>query len=461
MGKSKGKGKQKAVRNEKQPLSLTILNENSITNQEQTDAFSKFPAEILLEVVSRLPPKDICNIRSVSKGINNLTRRPDFAAKHFRNCKTLSGNLTGFFCQIFSTPRVWRHNESRFINGQVIHDPEFVAIKSEADRVPDSLFNFLKKGNNSNDMVELIDSCNGLLLCCTHTGIESFKTWFVYNPLTMEHVTLPYPVKRSNLVYYGLLADTTNSGYLQYKVICIFNPKDDDSCSMLSVFSSKTGEWKEFEESLPPLCHHTMMGSKVVYNSKLFWDCLEGHILVCHLNKEGKSELIETPRAPLGRSLWKSNDKLFCYCQGFDDETPVWSLSINDEEELEWKVEGCEEFEMLTEDLGNELDSSLHKVWVQKKPNIEFNIIGFNPESKEIYLWKPDPHNFIIRYEFTERNFEIPWGAGRGPIRILPYVHSFAPIQMKEGEGKHSVDVETNKKKTKGKHVAPRSHRTN
>uniref|UniRef100_A0A7N2R9S7 F-box domain-containing protein n=1 Tax=Quercus lobata TaxID=97700 RepID=A0A7N2R9S7_QUELO len=388
MGKRKSKGKKKAVRSEKQSSSLTVDSENSITNQEQTDVFSKFSEEILLEVLSRLPAKDVCNIRSVSKGINNLTRRPDFAAKHFRNCKT---NFAGFFHQSFGME--WNGNGG-------------------TTRVSDCL-----------DVVEVVDSCNGLLLCCIYTGI---------------------------CVY---------SGMAMFKTTC---SKDDEYCSMLSVFSSETGEWKEFEERLPPLCHYSVMGSKVVCSGSLFWDCLEGHILVFHLNKKSKSqncyELIEAPRAPLGRSLWKSNDKLFCYCHGFNDEFPVWSLCVSDEEELEWKVEGCKEFEMLTEDVSNGVANSLTNIRVQK-PRVKFNTIGFNHESNVIYAWKT---GFIIRYEFTERNLETyNVACDCLPSRILPYVHNFAPIQianMKEEEG--YVDVKKNKEKRKGKHVAPRSQRT-
>ena len=79
-------------------------------------------------------------------------------------------------------------------------------------------------------------------------------------------------------------------------------------------------------------------------------------------------ELIQSPRAPLGRSLWKSKDKLFCYCQGFDNEFPVWSLSLNNEKELEWKVEGCKEFEMLNEDLSKEFASGLTQATKGPKP---------------------------------------------------------------------------------------------
>uniref|UniRef100_A0A2N9HVQ0 F-box protein At3g26010-like beta-propeller domain-containing protein n=1 Tax=Fagus sylvatica TaxID=28930 RepID=A0A2N9HVQ0_FAGSY len=372
-----------------------------------------------------------------------------------------SGNLTGFFYQRFSTSsQQWewwsgiedhvKLNKKQLINGQYIHEPAFIPIEPDADRLSHPLPNFFRKGTNkSNDVVEVIDSCNGLLLCCNYTG-KNFKSYFVCNPLTEERVALPCPAsKRSNLVYFGLLADTTSAGYFQYKVVCVFSPKRDDSCSILLVLSSETGKWKEFEERLPALCNESMMGSKVVINSRPFWDCVEGHILVCHLNKNCY-ELIESPRAPLGRSLWKSKDKLFCYCQGFDDEFPVWSMCVNDDEKevLEWKLEGCsEEFEMLSEDVSNEFGSWLTTL-KGPKPRVEFKIIGVKPESNEIYLWKPD---VVIRYDFTERELEILWGHGfgRAPLaaRILPYVHSFAPIQiakMEEEEAKTYVDVERN-----------------
>ena len=52
------------------------------------------PESILMEILSRLSAKEICIIRIVSKGINKITRKPEFAAKHAAN-----GNLAGFFYQ--------------------------------------------------------------------------------------------------------------------------------------------------------------------------------------------------------------------------------------------------------------------------------------------------------------------------------------------------------------------------
>ena len=60
------------------------------------------------------------------------------------------------------------------------------------------------------------------------------------------------------------------------------------------------------------------MGSKLEFNKDLFWDFLEGHIFICHLNKKGQHcyELIESPHVGLGRYLWRSNDESLCFCFG-------------------------------------------------------------------------------------------------------------------------------------------------
>jgi hypothetical protein len=120
-------------------------------------------------------------------------------------------------------------------------------------------------------------------------------------------------------------------------------------------------------------------------------------------------------------------------------------LSLNNEKELEWKVEGCKEFEMLNEDLSKEFASGLTQATKGPKPRVGFKIIGFKPESNLIYLWKPD---LIIKYDFTERDLEILWGYGGAPLpsRILPYVHSFAKMSEKSNS---YVDVERNKRKTR------------
>ncbi|KAK3004185.1 hypothetical protein RJ639_020091 [Escallonia herrerae] len=399
------------------------------------ELISKAPgkSEIMLEIFSRLSPPAVCKFRCVSKSMSKFTRSLYFAAKHSQNCRAIStSTFTGFFFQP-ETKYLDYYERSRKPKERR-GDVQFVPIESEAGRLPDLSLTFLKQ-KNKRDEVGLIDSCNGLLLC-NNTAVNRAKTYFVCNPLTKEKVALPHPGYRSMRSFFALLAGFTSTGYLQYRVVCLRRPKfgGSDSCSKLSMLSSRTGEWEELGEELPPLCHETMMGSKVFVNGRLFWDCLEGHILICHLNtmKNHKSyDLIEAPRAPLGRCLWKFEEKLRCYCHGFPDEYPAWYLNTNDKKDLKWGFDGSAEFETLTEDISVKLSAQRGIRTMKEIQLVRFRIIGYIPESETLFLYIPDS---LYSYQLSKKRLEFVGGATRtwkyhSPSCVFPFVHSFAPMQ--------------------------------
>lgn len=421
------------------------------------------PESILMEILSRLSAKEICIIRIVSKGINKITRKPEFAAKHAAN-----GNLAGFFYQwrepfspddryyINHKYKNYYDNEYRLVNNQFLGDLEFIppglglgGPDDDVVTLSDPCLKFLKqKGKNSNEVVEIIDSCNGLLLCCTYQGKKHVTTYFVCNPLTKEHVCLPYPPAKakpqspSKHLTFAWLADTTTNCYLGFKVVCVINNNHrrvGDTQSGLVIFSWDTGEWKEFDDRLPPfaLCEQNIIGSKVVIDKKLFWNCFEDHILVCHLNKKSSKsqhcyQLIEAPCSlRRGRTLWKAKDnKLLCYSLEEFECTlssllSFWSLCFNDE----WKPNQIcyKELEILAED---ELCAATK--WINKKrgsdSQVAHKIIGSKLESNFIYLWQ-DVHDELVRYDVKERDFKILWGFGAPTTScVLPYMHNFACI---------------------------------
>lgn len=395
--------------------------------------------ELLLEVLSRLAPQTLFRFMGVSKGWCNLIRQADFAARHHRNCTAIAGRaITGLFFQNNEESGkawYWRSNGTHFIT-----------VEAEAGRVPDPSLEFLKQKGNS-DVVQIVDSCNGLLLCCNTTWGSNFKTCFVCNPLTKDKVGLPNPRKPSSRVSYALMADLEGN-YLKYGVLCLVRPKScGQAYSKLLILSSETGEWRELDDKLPPVSCEFVNGSKVFFNGSLYWDCLEGHILVCHLNVKQRKpcyKLIGSPRAPLGRCLWKSQDKLHCYCHGFGDEFPEWTLRRDGGEEFKWQLEDSEKFRDLTDDVSG-LYSDLWTIERKAKPRIQFKIISYAPESKTLFLLIP---SFICTYQFTERRLEVVGGCpnfrGRrfdSEYRALPYVHTLLPFQKKAEHGEAERDI--------------------
>lgn len=100
------------------------------------------------------------------------------------------------------------------------------------------------------------------------------------------------------------------------------------------------------------------------------------------------------------------------------------------QERTQVKLEDCEEFENLSEDI-----CKAAKGWVTTKktiPRIRFKIIAYAPKSQKIFLFIPDS---IYSYGLRNRNLKLVWACTpsrhkfHSTSHLLPYVHSLAPIQ--------------------------------
>lgn len=417
---------------EREVVCLVQNRDDSTMEEERRNIFEDISAnsDVLLEIFSRLAPPTVLKSGYVSNGLCNFIKEANFAALYHKNFKPLAGRaVTGFIFQ--------EKEESVDPRKRKLYGTHFFPIESEVGGLPDPSLQFLKQKGKT-DVVDIIDSCNGLLLCCNTTSRSKVETCFVCNPLTKEKVALPYVRNRPNMVSvcYALMADL-EANYLKYKVICLNRPKNSDKkYTELSILFSETGKWMmELGEKLPPIGSQIVDGSRVFFNGSLYWDCLEDYILVCHLNVEERQpryKLIQAPRAPLGRCLWKSEDKLHCCCNILEDDyddVKDWTLSMD--EESTWKLEDDKDFRDLTLamcDLSTresilEYGTAWHR----------FYIISYEPQSKTIFLFMP---NLIYKYSFKQR---MLYSVGDADTirdsdlffhsRLFPYVHSLLPFQ--------------------------------
>ena len=94
---------------------------------------------------------------------------------------------------------------------------------------------------NEQDPVNIIGSCNGLLLCCAATE-ASPTVYYICNPLTKQWFALPPVYHRNRDAYTGLICEN-NSNQYGYRVVCIVSNSNLDLA--VKIFSSETGRWKE------------------------------------------------------------------------------------------------------------------------------------------------------------------------------------------------------------------------
>ncbi|KAE8813504.1 putative serine/threonine-protein kinase [Hordeum vulgare] len=140
--------------------------------------------DILVEIISRVPAKALYLCKCVSKYWLGLIHHPDHR-------KRLPQTLAGFFYGSSASTTGQRRLELPF---------RYTSLSGDRHSAPfGASFTFLP---NHHLPVDLLDSCNGLLLCrCYHVshGVGAFR-YIVCNPATDKWAVLPNSSKDSNEV---------------------------------------------------------------------------------------------------------------------------------------------------------------------------------------------------------------------------------------------------------------------
>ncbi|CAN4116496.1 unnamed protein product [Withania somnifera] len=124
--------------------------------------------------------------------------------------------------------------------------------------------------------IRILQSCNGLLLCCCFGALEPNKNYYVYNPTTQQFVTLPRPggEKQITKVVLGMELAFHPWKSPHYKVICTRRSElDPDEHYQIEIYSSETKKWRV---SGPPFPAHYNIGfayTGVYWNSVIYWAC--------------------------------------------------------------------------------------------------------------------------------------------------------------------------------------------
>ncbi|KAL8152535.1 hypothetical protein V2J09_010295 [Rumex salicifolius] len=171
-------------------------------------------ADLLTEILSRLPAKSLLRFKSVSKEWQSLISSNFFVGLH-RNKK---------------------------ISGVLLHRPskstlEFAFLDGESHRRPNPSNLPRQFGDDCvNNSIRILQSCNGLLLCSARRG-PHIRTLHVYNPTTgalsspAESPDHPTAATWMNLVF-----DPAESPH--YQLISIHN-----FSNQIHRYSSATGNW--------------------------------------------------------------------------------------------------------------------------------------------------------------------------------------------------------------------------
>ncbi|XP_076883787.1 F-box protein At5g07610-like [Bidens hawaiensis] len=197
--------------------------------------------DLLTEILLRLPVVFLHVFKSVSKRWCTLITNPDFALRRTQNPSfdSASGLILS------------RHKVSEY---------DFVPLDTRIPVPLPTAFSF------NSSKVEILQSCNGLLLC----RLISLDKFIVYNQSMNRFKTIPESPYSKPMYGYGgfrMAFDPSKSSH--YKILCAGVIQNNDIGSHLlieiQVYSSKTCEWSV-------LCHRRNYNVFKDFTNGLYWN---------------------------------------------------------------------------------------------------------------------------------------------------------------------------------------------
>ncbi|KAL7584945.1 hypothetical protein Lser_V15G43682 [Lactuca serriola] len=200
--------------------------------------------DVLIEILLRLPVTSVLRFKSVSKHCRSLLSDPRFTLLYKK-----SSISPGFFC----------YNMYIRFDGE---NPTYPATppRCNLDFYPDPCG------------IKILQSCNGLMLCCSKRGSQRDRKYYVFNPTTRQFVIIPSVPGgkdvRKNIRFMGLAFDRTDC--VHFKVVCVNLAKPKEDLFQIQIYSSETRKWKISDESISAP-HNTYFFYGVYWNQVIHW----------------------------------------------------------------------------------------------------------------------------------------------------------------------------------------------
>ncbi|KAK1626252.1 hypothetical protein QYE76_000567 [Lolium multiflorum] len=349
--------------------------------------------DILADIISRVPYKSTCCCKCVSTRWRHLIAHPDHRAK-------MPQSLVGFFCE---SDNMARH----FINALAQGCPPLV----------DPSLSFLPK----HESIDILDSCNGLLLCClrdeTHT--DEILYYVVCNPSTEKWVVVPTTDWSSSAEVYLAFDPAVSSHFHVCELVdCGAWDDDDDDTGIIGdiaavvIYSSKTGVWSHKADAWSGSSITIPSGAKSVFFRGELHLCAYNNQLIAIDVEENDWKVI-----PLPASVTVSYDIYLSYGQlhfaqiGFLSELSIWVLE--DPSSEIWTLKrNITHFQLFgTEDSAYADD---------------YDVISIHPEDNLIFIVAGHMQT-LMSYEMDSMKRRIirPLGFVSNRVRCIPYVPLF------------------------------------
>nr|KAJ0188297.1 hypothetical protein LSAT_V11C900477610 [Lactuca sativa] len=182
--------------------------------------------DLLIEILLRLPVTSVLRFKSVSKHWCSL-----LSHRHF----------TLLYKNASSSPGLFAHNLYIPFDNENKKIPPF----RDLDFYPDP------------HGIQIVQSCNGLLLCCSNEGNERVRKYYVFNPTTKQFAVIPTVLGgmavHKAIFFMALAFHQTDC--VHYKVVCFYLSKPDDLLKIQIYSSDRENDLKaqlSFQTSFSP-----------------------------------------------------------------------------------------------------------------------------------------------------------------------------------------------------------------
>ncbi|XP_065871766.1 F-box protein At5g07610 [Euphorbia lathyris] len=218
--------------------------------------------DLLLQILVRLPIKSLLKFKSVSKHWLSLITNPHFSRRgYLSHC--------GLFLDTWSRATY----QFDFIDLHCNHSDPPLKTLTCVDYPPE---------------MKIIQSCNGLLLCCSIPSSKSATNYYVCNPTTKQHSVIPPLTPVGEISGPFLAFDPLKSP--DYKVICIHQFQIEEPNYQIEIYSSKSGKWRLSEASFR-LDFDIGMHGGVFWNGGIHWYTDSGPCLYFDVDEEEIKEM--------------------------------------------------------------------------------------------------------------------------------------------------------------------------
>ncbi|XP_010263254.1 PREDICTED: F-box protein At5g07610-like [Nelumbo nucifera] len=213
---------------QQETLAMSVISMHA-NSQEQSDHTSSSSTTIIAnsedlvsEILLHLPIKCLLRFKSVSKQWLFLISHPLFIHEYNRRNPI---SVSGFFFPTGLSRAIYPQLDFVLLDGNIAADIPFTHLHDPV-------------------AVEVLHSCNGLLLCSGRIGtLSGLVPYHVHNPATKQHRTLPLRPSVGMVSSASIAFDPCRSPH--YKVVLILNPEFSDLLSFqIELYSSETGHWR-------------------------------------------------------------------------------------------------------------------------------------------------------------------------------------------------------------------------